>query len=950
MDTPALHVLSPYVRAEDKRNKMTKSQPFMYLDSICQSIDSAKIKTVLFEHQRSVIAAMKNVEDRRVMDLLNAKLYYSGAVLSEPVGSGKTVELLAHILNSPLPKVYPTLMPGIALGARSKFREGSKIYMHLKYKNILKPTIIFVGASVLNQWEDAIKRFTDVKYFVVRTVFELRILLELIRTKKVNEYQIILVKNKKITVPIIKGDVKLPRFNSGSNMVYRYESYAKYISIERMSPQEDLVDVSDFIEFDDDNKTDNEDTTTENDEPPTAGKGKKTPKKLLDEDELSSRIIKQLETLPTVIEIPKYVYNADFGHSYYYYQLMIKGHRDDIEQYEKISPRVNYDYMYNRVALIRNVCWSRVVIDDFNHDETPHSCLFINSLFTWFVSSTNNTDKKPKYTPNYSHVDKIQNLGDVIELGLISSTETIKYNDLLFEYVNIRTKKEYIASTMEIPYPKFRIAHFINPNERYVSLVNALSGNEISRVMEMLNANAIGEAAKAVGIQSNKIKDVFKKILGDKYQAYIDSTNLIEFIDFQLQNEGEWLPIEMCNEEKKTYGKRDLYAFKPIEYRYPNILNFLKEAKEEQKEINKVNGAAVDRVRSNIKQGDCPVCGDSLMEKDVTINLCCCLVLCSNCGINSQKLKEHYSQLSGGICAQCRQQIAITDLVFIGSDDIRISQLEKANIAELDAEDLVVEEKIEEEPEDIQEETKSELPEYITKLRETIPDEVSPKTTKIDGIIRILVGKPLRNTPVDIHIDNMMKGTCRLKEKEVRKLLVFANYDESLNDIEKKLVELHIKFWKLEGTPNQRSKIALDFQMCAEPCILIVNSSKHCAGLNLQTATDLIFYHYIIDPAIETQVAGRGHRIGRFSPLNVWYFCYQSEEASLRKSHIVRNLNEEEIKTLDSPHHLKAIKDSNANPDPISKEEKLNALRKLTEPLKKMEYLKRIGVVNFDNI
>lgn len=942
MDTPSLHVLSPYIRVEDKRNKQTKSQPFMYLDSICPSMDSAKIKTVLFEHQRSVIAAMKNIEDRRSIDLLNAKLYYSGAVLSEPVGSGKTVELLAHILNSPLPKVYPTLMPGISIGSRSRFKEGTKIYMHLKYKNILKPTIIFVGASVLNQWEDAIKRFTDVKYFVVRTVFELRILLELIRTKKVNEYQIILVKNKKITVPLIKGDVKLPRFTSESNMSYRYENYVKYISIERISTQDDIVDVSDFDEL----SHETEDTATDDNEPEKTKKSKKS----LDEDELSSKIIQQLEALPTVIEIPKYVYNADFGHMYYYYQLLIKGHKEGIEPYEKISPRVNYDYMFNRIGLIRNICWSRVIIDDFNHDETPHSCIFINSLFTWFVSSTNNTDKKIKYIPNYSHVDKTTNLGDVIELGMVSSTETIKYNDLLFEYVNVRTKKEYIASTMEIPYPKFRIAHFINPNERYVSLVNALSGNEISRVMEMLNANAIGEAAKAVGIQSNKIKDVFKKILGDKYQAYIDSSNLIEFIDFQLQNEGEWLPIEMCQEEKKTYGKRDLYAFKPIEYRYPNILTFLKEVRDEQKEINKVNGAAVDRVRSNIKQGDCPVCGDSLMEKDVTINLCCCLVLCSNCGINSQKLKEHYSQLSGGVCAQCRQQIAITDLVFIGSNDIRISQLEKANIAELDAEDLVVEEKIEEEPEDIPEETKSELPEYILKLRDTIPDEVSNKTTKIDGIIRILVGKPLRNTPVDIHIDNMMKGTCLLKEKEVRKLLVFANYDESLNDIEKKLTEYNIKFWKLEGTPNQRSKIAINFQLCTEPCILIVNSSKHCAGLNLQTATDLIFYHYIIDPAIETQVAGRGHRIGRFSPLNVWYFCYQSEEASLRKSHNVRNLTEEEIKILDNVHHLTAIKDSKAKPDPISKEEKLKNLQRLTEPLRKMEYLKRIGVVNFDNI
>mgnify|MGYP000700624405 CR=1 FL=1 len=36
----------------------------------------------------------------------------------------------------------------------------------------------------------------------------------------------------------------------------------------------------------------------------------------------------------------------------------------------------------------------------------------------------------------------------------------------------------------------------------------------------------------------------------------------------------------------------------------------------------------------------------------------------------------------------------------------------------------------------------------------------------------------------------------------------------------------------------------------------------------------MIFAHYIKDSAVESQVAGRGHRLGRTSPLNIWYLLY----------------------------------------------------------------------------
>ena len=58
----------------------------------------------------------------------------------------------------------------------------------------------------------------------------------------------------------------------------------------------------------------------------------------------------------------------------------------------------------------------------------------------------------------------------------------------------------------------------------------------------------------------------------------------------------------------------------------------------------------------------------------------------------------------------------------------------------------------------------------------------------------------------------------------------------------------------------------------------MINSTNYCSGLNLQTATDLVFMHKIRDRSTEIQVIGRGQRLGRNSTLKVWYLLFDNEE------------------------------------------------------------------------
>ena len=95
----------------------------------------------------------------------------------------------------------------------------------------------------------------------------------------------------------------------------------------------------------------------------------------------------------------------------------------------------------------------------------------------------------------------------------------------------------------------------------------------------------------------------------------------------------------------------------------------------------------------------------------------------------------------------------------------------------------------------------------------------------------------------------------------------------------------------MKGTHKEITATVKLFTNCTKTCSLIINSTTHCAGLNLQTATDLIFAHKIIDTNVETQVIGRGQRIGRTSPLNVHYMLYDNEYSTMLLNGTIREID-----------------------------------------------------------
>ena len=441
----------------------------------------------------------------------------------------------------------------------------------------------------------------------------------------------------------------------------------------------------------------------------------------------------------------------------------------------------------------------------------------------------------------------------------------IMYNNVMFTYLNVRNDIAFIKSSTDVPIIKFYSIKVVNPNDIYVALLNNMNIEQASAITEMLNGDAFSAAASAAGIISTSVADIFEKILGGQFKQYVFAGDLLEFISHVRTLD----LIEMSQHPDRSnakYGKRDLLNFVEPEYKYPGLTKILDTTEEEYYAIKKTSGNAIQRVKDNIKNGACPICRENLTDTNETaIAKCCGMVFCGTCGITGQKLKGN--ALNSGTCANCRAKINIKDMIYIENFD-----LEKIENEEFEEDD-------------------------INKLGPLDADDLTEgPISKYNIITKIILGRKLPTYErIDLYIPNIMKGSAHCGDTSIHKVLVFANFEESLKIVIKELDKDKILYWRLSGHVRDIHVATSAFTSCETSCALVINSAINCSGLNLQTATDLIFVHNIKDISIESQVIGRGHRMGRSTSLNVWYLHYDNEYISMTNTHGLRKMTDEEI-------------------------------------------------------
>lgn len=718
----------------------------------------------LYPHQAVVVKGLLDAEEKRIIKIHNINnidvrrkvgeyiiddviLETSALVLSEPFGTGKTIIVLALILERPIPKAFPLHInsPSIRMDGpvrkfpvRERFLFKNEVIRKFIGSNaLIRPALIIVGSSVLIQWEDTIRDYTNLKVFKVDNYYKLQKFDQMYKNKMVNAYDIILLKNGMVT----------GNFSAQGSL--NAKEYLSLISIMSEITQES--------------------------------------------------------------------------------------------------------------------CWSRVIYDDFDTISIPAGSCVINALFTTYVSATT---KQPSIRIDQKTVE-YKNIKTALRKSS-SPLDCVIDDKVLFTNFNIRNSNDFVeASTRITKINGYRYV-YNNPDDNYIRLIGAMKDHD-ANIMEMLNGDAIGTAAEALGIKTSSVADIFQRMLDKKYEKYMQDQYVLDTIE-QVRNNIFPIPKPY---EAPDHTDDELDAIRAaivkktvpkIKYNTIRLEKLLDEMFTDFQRAKDIDGLAINRVIDNIKEGMCQICALPLTDFDTFIVRCCGLIVCDICGIKGNQIQKRYDyetnqQTIYGACANCKAAIyPQTDLIFVDRK-FDMEALLKAKGDE-----------------------KSEAPLVKPVDENDVCDNESQiRNPKLKALLAIIQGiTPENCEEIPIKINGLLTGRNDIMpdKNAERKVLVFANFNETLNLIEEFLVAQNIAFLRLGGTANEKAATVKNFKLFGN--VLLINSQQHCAGINLEFCSDIVFMHKIMDPNIESQVAGRGQRIGRTSNLRIHYICYNNEKTTFK--------------------------------------------------------------------
>ena len=518
--------------------------------------------------------------------------------------------------------------------------------------------------------------------------------------------------------------------------------------------------------------------------------------------------------------------------------------------------------------LFKDFCFERVVLDDFDTLGIPNNAFTIPALFTWFVSAT----KKAITSNNKEYESKT--IIDAVTNYRPAYTSVWK-NRNLFTFFNISCDEKFVDNSTQASKVEFYSYQFHNPNEQYIGLLGAMGTADAHQIMEALNGDAINTAAGEVGIKSTSVADIFEKVLDNKWNIYKKNLEVEKYLirvdgylgELRPRDDDEGYSNTVLDKFRKNLRKPGPFdvIISTIKYQDEGATGVFEEVRSANAASKEENGKAINRVKDNLKQGECPITCEPLANCSGVVIMKCCGVTIST-EAASWSLKLHSSggiNNVAGVCPHCRRQINFSQLILVDKE-LKFEDIINESIEV--PEPLPIEVSPDGEPVENEEFNKfSCITRIIQGLDETDPEIIKVRVKREIKIPGMLVG-------------NYDKGIAPVSD---RKVLVYASFGETLDLLTKRLIDKGISFLRVQGTTRQIEDMVSRYNLPnSNPesiSVLLINGAQYCAGLNLQVTTDLIYTHKIIDHNVESQVAGRASRYGREHNLRIHYVLYDNE-------------------------------------------------------------------------
>lgn len=560
---------------------------------------------------------------------------------------------------------------------------------------------------------------------------------------------------------------------------------------------------------------------------------------------------------------------------------------------ERKSRAKNRSMLEALSRLLEGVPVARLIIDDYDTIKLAGDDCFMPALFTWLISATR------RETLTKTH---LQSRGSVEEFLRDNSSQSfpilgVTLDDIVNKVFSLHCAPAYVDSHINSTAIGFRRV-FVRGGIP-AAMLRAL--DVPAEIIEMVNADAVGTAAQALGIEAHSIGDVIHKVVGthlNKLRHAVRALARVENARRELGSLGT--PAEKDKEVIKALRaalkdgtdadvETAVRAVSGAGRDVNASLDSLAEWAEAQKTEH---GKALTRMRDNIREGHCQCCQipfrDAPGEDEVGVDAseaayvmagCCQIIVCEPC-ITRPDDRGRGRKNFIRRCPNCARDLNIrTGLIRVG--------------AELDLESALTDDTLMQGIEGVAGDDTpgaQAVADAGEGRAQAGPDGAADRVEAIDNpklkaLIQLLKGRMLtclRDVATPPYVAGLLAGRRHAPwpDGKLKKFLVFAVHSETTAVLSAELARYQVPFAVLRGTRAQKDEAVRRIRS-GEAQVLVVTTPKDCAGLDLPFLSHVVFYHRVLDRNVEAQVAARGQRLGREHNLEILTLVNEAEAEGL---------------------------------------------------------------------
>lgn len=517
----------------------------------------------------------------------------------------------------------------------------------------------------------------------------------------------------------------------------------------------------------------------------------------------------------------------------------------------------------------------RLVLDDPSLIRLSHDDIMVPARFTWYVDATNWVNAKRFKRHKCSEICHR-------DLSLIYDLSTSAEVNNQFN-INVSPDMIQAASDMTVvEYTALRVAGGV-----VAHLVGAVAGVDVE---ELLNGGAFEAAAQKLDLNVSTSEELLRRVVGGALEDVKRAHNVERRIEALrgCVHEGPSSSNAVQLGEMVWNLPDDQFAMlvAATSISTDTYDNTVKRLTERAKKALR----AIERLAENAREGDCQCCQvPKEASEPVYIFLCCQVVCCEICSVlNAIETKSHARTGRATTvqyvdkCPNCRASVSAggsLSVVRLDTAEMLVGMTSQETI-DATAENIAL-------PFGTYAEAGAASSEASAASSEAGAADINGTDPKVRALLRYLAspkvavdGKVVLGIDTPPPVGGIMTGVRSVQRppEAPRRVLVYARTNESMLKITAALTASSVPFEMLRGTRAAKGKTCEKFRNSTSPLhVMLVATPENCGGLHMPYVTDIVLFHRMQNEAAETQVIGRGQRMGREYNLSVCYLLYEHE-------------------------------------------------------------------------